>query len=427
MQRIAALVCSAVFLVACGGGGGDDGLEDPVWVTEGQVVDTNGVPVSDATVAVELDRLYSTSTDSSGRFTLRTPRNYNYPEYFAGYAQKVGYVPGQIFFWYQGGNLASSAAGRAVSTPAATTQDVILPTGVNVIHLGDDNFAGSANSQFQKRSLGLYWEDHFNLTTATSSMCVSFYAKGIETRSRTNNVVSISNNGQPGTFQVADLIDSPASGSYEKQTHCFSLQGFQAGDRIRVAINSGIASNGDYDDFEFLGVAAKLSSPTGTGSSTAPIGSAGDITGGRWLFVDVATEGWFIEYSIPQAQAAAAQGIGADNIGYCTGLYTAWTRATNTMLPQEDLALKLFGGVATPGCLRAPNWPAFDAAVRNSAATCSTIPSLGTTVLTSNWGYGIPKQPFIGQIGPENWSTVINQLVSNRASDEAACAAAGGK
>jgi hypothetical protein len=99
------------------------------------------------------------------------------------------------------------------------------------------------------------------------------------------------------------------------------------------------------------------------------------------------------------------------------------------MLPQEDLALKFFGGVSTPACLRAPNWPAFDAAVRNSAATCSAVSSLGTTVQTSNVNNPtfLTKQSFTGQSGAENWSTVIDQLVSNRANDDATCAAADGK
>lgn len=424
LARLVSLGCAGAALAACGGGEGD-ALDGPVWITSGQVVDLNGAPVSGATVGVELDRVYSSSTDSNGRFTLRTPRDYNYPEYFAGYAQKAGHMPGQIFFQYQSGNLASSASGASVTTPVATAEDVFLPAGVSVVHLGDDSFGGAVNSQFQKRAQGIYWEDYFTLAAAASEACVSFFAKGVETETRLDNVISISKNGQPGTFQVLDLRDSPTNGSYENQTHCFSLNGYQVGDRIRVAINSGI-EYGDYDDFEFVGVTAKLSLPLSGGAAPVPGGGAGDLYGIRRLPIDVASSGWLFEYSIPQAQATAAQSIGPEKVADCLGLFASWMRAGSTMLPMEDLNLRFFGGVTTPACLRAPNWPAFDSAVRDRAATCTAVPSLGATVLTQNTPE-FAVQAYTGQAGPETWSTVINQLERNRANDEASCLAAGGK
>lgn len=442
LARIASLGCAAVALAACGGGEGNS-LDGPVWVTSGQVVDLSGAPVSGATVAVELDRVYSTTSDANGRFTLKTPRDYRYPEYFAGYTQKSGHMPGQIFFRYQSGNLASSASGASVRTPVATAEDVFLPAGVSVVHLGDDNFGGAVNSQFQKRAQGIVWEDFFNLPTPTSQVCVSFFAKGVETGSRLDNAVSISNDGRPGTFQVLDLSDSPSDGSYRDQTHCFSLSGYQTGDRVRVAINSGANTGGDYDDFEFVGVTAKLTLPLSGGATPAPGGGtspvpgvgAGGLTGGGRLF-DVGEQwnGSVYEYFIPQDQAAAAQSIGPDLMGQCLAVAIAWQRAGNSMLPAEDLALKFFGSggqsVTTPACLRAPNWPALEGAVRNRAAACAAVPSLGMTVWTQTNAQtigGFNLRGDNGRTGPEDWSSVISQMERNRATDESDCLAAGGR
>lgn len=164
-------------------------------------------------------------------------------------------------------------------------------------------------------------------------------------------------------------------------------------------------------------------------------GGDGGLTGaGRLYDVGERWQGSVYEYFIPQDQVVAAQNIGPDLMGRCLAVATAWKRAGNSMLPAEDLVLKFFGSggqsVTTPACLRAPNWPALEESVRNRAAVCAAVPSLGMIVWTQTNTEtigGFDRRGDNGQTGPEDWSSVVSQMERNRAADESDCLAAGGR
>lgn len=116
-------------------------------------------------------------------------------------------------------------------------------------HLGDDNFSGTVNSQFQRSSItsaGLLF--FFNEPIEANIIYVTFKAKGIQ-GSRCGGVV---NYGTVNTrFGQNLLTDSRGDGSYGFQRYAFQAAG-QGGESV-IGIIPGTCSDGDVDDFEIDG------------------------------------------------------------------------------------------------------------------------------------------------------------------------------
>ena len=252
-----------VAMTACGGGEGSGVDGNPAFVTSGKWVDGAGAPIAGALVQVELDKVYSTVTGGDGAFTLKTPQNYGYPRYFAGSISKLGYLPTPIFFESNGTSFSSSVQGKAVATRTSTEADVVFSTGIGVTHLGDDSFSGGANSGLQLVASGLVWLEKFALTGSQKqkykTLCVQMLARGVQSIS-SKDYVSISLNGQPGTYEVQQMSDSDPAGSFSAQQYCFGITRFAADSIIQVQINSGNddGRRSDRDDFEFTNVLGQL-------------------------------------------------------------------------------------------------------------------------------------------------------------------------
>ncbi|MFT3780063.1 MAG: carboxypeptidase-like regulatory domain-containing protein [Ottowia sp.] len=253
------LATALALLTACGGGDEIDGAQ---WVSKGTIVDESGAGIGGVTVAVTLDRTYSTTTDASGNYTLDLPKSYNFPTYFSGIATKQGILPKPVLFTYKNERLSFT---NRVTSRALLDSDVLFPASLNVVHLGDSNYAGTSNSQFQFPSAsGTVWLDKATLDAEQKSkysqLCIHFYAKGIERGEGDSgqSLISLSKNGQPGTYIVEGLPVTSSDGSYSQISRCFSLSSFQAADIVQVQINSQANSGGDYDDFELIAVTGLL-------------------------------------------------------------------------------------------------------------------------------------------------------------------------
>lgn len=256
---LAACLLAGVTLAACGGGE-DEQVDGPAWVIQGRVVDASGAGVGGATVSVALDKTYTASTGADGAYELKTPREYAYPAYLSGIVSKAGYLPKPLLLSYANGLLAASAN---ISTRPTTDADLLFASGLAVTHLGDSNFSGSVNSQFQTPTAsGTHWFDKATLSAGQkakySRLCVSFHAKGVQSGTNVQDLVSISRNGEAGTYLVQAMPATDASGAYSVVNHCFSLATFAAQDLLQVQINSMQTSPGDYDDFEFIAVTGLL-------------------------------------------------------------------------------------------------------------------------------------------------------------------------
>ena len=203
----------------------------------------------------------SATTDSNGNYTLNLPQDYAYPPHFSGLATKSGIVPKPVFFDYENGRMSFS---EKTTTRLVKESDILFPSSMKVIHLGDSKYAGASNAQFQfPNATGTYWFETATLSAEQKSkyseLCISFYAKGIDDNSpKEQSILSVSLNGQAGTYNNYEVPPTARDGSYTIVNHCFSLQGFNAQDAIQAQLNSLPDSKNDFDDFEFIAVTGVL-------------------------------------------------------------------------------------------------------------------------------------------------------------------------
>jgi hypothetical protein len=230
----------------------DQAISDAPSAVTGLVTDaSSGQPLAGATVRLDLS---STSgalvavTDSAGRYALALPR---LPaEFVALSASKDGYTPSTT-------NVAAAEAANA----QVTRNFVLAPQQSNVIaieaepevhHLGNDEFEGAINSQFQKQSEGLTWQAEFtlgpqHLPPQASSARVSLMVKGAQAQN------SISINGR----RLATRMNrAPRDGSFGEFTAEIPIHMLVEGINTMTVRSSN--SEVDYDDFEFVNVQIRL-------------------------------------------------------------------------------------------------------------------------------------------------------------------------
>jgi len=144
-------------LVSCGGGdtGGGETVPTSTARLECQVADSaSGKAVADASVNYQAgSKEYTTQTNADGKCTLDLPAaevaGVQYP---AATVAKAGYEPQTILCIRLQGGQACEQDVKLVPLAA----NVSIPVGGDtVMHLGDDLFQGSVNSQFQKASDGI--------------------------------------------------------------------------------------------------------------------------------------------------------------------------------------------------------------------------------------------------------------------------------
>ncbi len=152
--RGAVLLC--VLLASCGGGGGADEVavpRDTVRLACKVADQATGKPVADADVNYQSGtKAYVTKTNASGNCELKLPAvEVAGVEFPAASVEKERYEPQTIICSkFQGGGNCSS---DVELIPLA--DNVSIPVGGGIVmHLGDDQFEGAANSQFQKATDG---------------------------------------------------------------------------------------------------------------------------------------------------------------------------------------------------------------------------------------------------------------------------------
>jgi hypothetical protein len=253
----------SAFLVSCGGGGGGgseqsggSGVAVPsesVSLTCNVIDKVTRNPVAEADVNYQSGTgAFVTKTDAAGNCELVMPAaevaGVPYP---AASVKKEGYEPQTMLFEkLQGGR---NYFQRVELVPL--TSDVSIPVGgEDVMHLGDDLFEGTVNSQFQKKSDGTElafvipdWAA--KVQAGYTKATVYLDAKGWQT-DVCSNLIGLS--GDVGTVMLAGGT-SPADGYWGggKQVP-FDFTVAQVGSlNAEVRITSG-ACNGttDLDDFE---------------------------------------------------------------------------------------------------------------------------------------------------------------------------------
>jgi len=239
---------------------------EPNWITGGVITDPAGTPIENATVSVPLkDKVYSGNTNRNGEYTLTLPQTAMSPR-FAGTLHKTGFKSETILCNFSGDDLICSGTSPKV-TPT-TEADIVFPKGLTVIHLGDDSYGGSANSQLQVPSSGLIFEDSVNLTQAQLSkyryLTVSMYARGVQTEStETSNKIALGTRSDFESGKVVNtqsFVETAADGSFTTVSYRFDLSVLSPGE-ITLRIYSGLSADNPSDkgdDFEITNVTGKL-------------------------------------------------------------------------------------------------------------------------------------------------------------------------
>ncbi len=210
------------------------------------------LPLRGATVRLDLaegDPLI-VRTDEEGQFALRPPR---LPDHVAVTASLDDYIPESV-------NIPSNRLRGGLRHDfllRPIERDVIsLERDPEVHHLGNSDYSGSINSQFQKRDAeGVECEATFVLAADQTAPAVSgaeivMLAKGCQAP----NEIRIN-----GNLIEKRLTGSPQDGSFGEYRAAFPASWLAAGaNTLHIRSTRG---NADLDDFEFVNVRILLTRP----------------------------------------------------------------------------------------------------------------------------------------------------------------------
>ena len=186
-------------------------------------------------------------TDASGRFSLSPSK---VPAHVAVSASNKGYTP-------EAKNVSADSLRRGARAVFLLTPErlevVVLEPDPQVHHLGNDEFSGSINSQFQMASEGLVYSRRFVLeenqvAPAIKRAEIRVLAKGCQTR----NEIRVN-----GRLVERRMTGSPGDGSFGEIRARFPVKWLRAG-RNTIEVKSVRERGTDLDDFEFVNVRIHL-------------------------------------------------------------------------------------------------------------------------------------------------------------------------
>jgi hypothetical protein len=258
-------VLATSLLAACGGGEGEGtegssstgtAISGTILASGSSTVQPVGMAGGEVAFTVGNSR-YVAPVDQNGHFSLDFGGGLKgAPQWIAGTYHKDGYRTQTINLRVNNGM--TSTVPLNIDAQPLTAIDVLTTAQIGkpweLTHLGDDNFTGSTNSQLQVSSQGLRWAARVEAVTAAqlydypAGICVTLDARGVD---RTDSKIIFEGETVP-------LWGSPADGSFGRQTHCFNTKPGTHVSGSSLAIESK-ATNGDYDDFEFINVTVAFS------------------------------------------------------------------------------------------------------------------------------------------------------------------------
>lgn len=214
--------------------------------------DATGQPVESALIRIDSDRgdLVETRTATDGTFALE-PRFE--AEFVAVTASKPGYTPAAMNLPIE--ELERGAVREIRLEPVRDTV-IALEAEPQVHHLGDNDFGGQINSQFQRESEGLVLSAEFTLTAEQGAALVdragvTMLAKGLQA----DNIVRINGHDVPRR-----LSRSPSDGSFGEVLVVFDASWLREGAN-RIEIESVVSAGRDHDDFEVVNIRILLAPP----------------------------------------------------------------------------------------------------------------------------------------------------------------------
>lgn len=189
------------------------------------------------------NKLYSTQTDARGAFELHLPKGSEYPDYVGVLVKGPG-IQTQVVNLK--GNTHQTGVGITVAPKAY--QEAYLED-ENLYHLGDGNYSGAINSQFQ-----------YPDASGTSRSVTINLSEEAANQSRLGMSIAIrgyENSGSKQGLYVNDKLwvtygNSDSDGSFMVFSGNMETRGlFQAGPNV-ITFRSDQNASGDYDDFEYM-------------------------------------------------------------------------------------------------------------------------------------------------------------------------------
>jgi len=226
--------------------------EDAIGTVRGHVTHAStGDPIAGAKVRLDLadDPDIEILTAPDGSYVLHPT---NVPPFFALSASAAEFLPTSH-------NVAAAAvAGKSLDVDFELTPEnageIAIEAVPAVHHLGDDEFSGSINSQFQKRAEGATFLAEFTLTAdqlspSPGSAEVLMLVKGVQLEHR----IRIN-----GRTIVRRLSSAPRDGSFGPFAARFDPAWLQPGPNVIEILASSLGT--DVDDFEFVNVKIRVNS-----------------------------------------------------------------------------------------------------------------------------------------------------------------------
>ncbi len=206
----------------------------------GTITDSSGVNLDN--VKIKLNLLYETIETYSigGQYELQVPAG-TLPEYFTLIASQSGSIPNAVSIHYS-----STVISKDITLLSNNPNIVAVNVDPRVHHLGDDNYGGTVNSQFQMRTEGTEYSASFLVTEEMlthSNARVRFMLKGAQ---------EFPNELYINDSLITELEPSPEDGSFGEVYHRTPPNTFVVGtNTLKIASHY---TNGDYDDFEFANI-----------------------------------------------------------------------------------------------------------------------------------------------------------------------------
>jgi hypothetical protein len=187
-------------------------------------------------------------TRLDGTYLLDVPAA---PDFFALSAAREGYVPDSVNL--SRARLRHSPVVVDFELDVETVDVLVVEADPAVHHLGNNEFEGRINSQFQKESEGDTFVGEFELTPEQFSERIAYaeirmLAKGAQCRNR----IRIN-----GTRIRGEVTDSPRDGSFGELAIPVDVSVLRVG--VNIIEIEARTCRSDLDDFEFVNIHIRLS------------------------------------------------------------------------------------------------------------------------------------------------------------------------
>jgi len=212
------------------------------------VRDTDNNEVVAATVTLYADsKRYSSTTDANGQYEIKIAREMLPTQGFMSISVVAdGYKPHNLT--YEANRIDSGTYGSDADIQLSPCPDCIQINGDKsgeLVHLGDDQYAGAANSQFQKSTDGTTRSFQFENSAEYVQLIISFEAKGLQPSNFDLGSSVVLGEGEAEEY----LWDSPEDGSYGK--YSITVTNSPAAEFLTLKTRDHGTPGTDYDDWEF--------------------------------------------------------------------------------------------------------------------------------------------------------------------------------